>query len=87
MLNTYPNLPESHRNAQVLADRFNADEQLWHKLRGRRKLRRKLLSWLTESEQRALDELEFSRTRPPDDCIGNVDLACVQEAIHLGKVT
>jgi len=86
MLNTYPNLPELQRSTQLLADRFNADERFWEKLKKKRNLRRRLLSWLTEEEHLALDQLEFSRTRTPDDCIGYVDLACIQGGHHLGKV-
>jgi len=66
----HPNLLPFQQSAQRLADRFNDDERFWHSLRGRRNLRRKFLPWLTEKEQKFLDELKFSRRRPPDDCIG-----------------
>jgi len=42
MLNTYPNLPELQRSTQLLADRFNADERFWEKLKKKRNLRRKI---------------------------------------------
>jgi hypothetical protein len=66
----HSNLPPFQGETQQLADRFNRDEHFWHSLKGRRRLRRKLVPWPTEQEQKLLDQLEFSRSRPPEDCIG-----------------
>ncbi|MBI4418809.1 MAG: hypothetical protein HY563_08525 [Ignavibacteriales bacterium] len=65
----HPNLPPFQRRTQELAYQFNRDERFWRSLAGRRRLRRKLMPWLTRKEHQALDRLEFSRLRPPDDCI------------------
>ncbi|MEX1139695.1 MAG: hypothetical protein WEF53_10175 [Bacteroidota bacterium] len=66
----YTNLSDLQREPQQLADQFNHDEAFWRSLAGRRRLRRKLLPWLTRREQKELDLLEFSRLRPLDDCVG-----------------
>jgi hypothetical protein len=55
---------------QKLVDQWNADEHHWRSLRGRRILRRLARKSLTTDQHRALDQLEFARTRPPVDCVG-----------------
>jgi hypothetical protein len=37
----YRNLPEEQRHVQRLVTRFNADERLWRRLEGKRRLRRR----------------------------------------------
>ncbi len=67
-MHRYPNLPREQWFTQRIADSFNADEAHWRSLEARRNLRRKYLR-LTERQHEMLDLLEFSRTRPPDDCV------------------
>jgi hypothetical protein len=69
-MNPYYNLPPEQRMAQRLVDYYNANARLWKKLEPKRRARRKLLSRLSEKKLRELDLLEFSRARPPQECIG-----------------
>lgn len=66
----YSNLPSQQRLTQRLADRFNADEQVWRSLEGKRKRRRKLAPRIPEKRHKLLDQLEFAKARPPQDCVG-----------------
>ncbi len=52
-----------------LAHQFNLDEHLWHSLKERRRLRRKLLR-LSSKQHKELDLRDYNSARPPDDCIG-----------------
>ena len=69
-MNSSYNLPPEQRPTQRLVDQFNADERLWRKLEPRRRARRKLLPHLPEKQLKKLDLDEFSRERPPLECIG-----------------
>lgn len=69
-MKTYPNLPPEQRGGQRLADRFNADEQLWKSLEPRRRARQKGRPAICGREHKALDLLEFAQARPPQDCLG-----------------
>ena len=70
-MNPYYNLPPEQRFTQRLADQFNADERLWHKLAPKRRARRKLLGRLLSRKRlKTLDLRDFAKARPPQDCIG-----------------
>ena len=69
-MRTYYNLPVEQRPLQSLVDLFNSDEALWQKLETHRQMRRKLFKKLTKKQHKALNLLEFTATRPLDDCIG-----------------
>jgi hypothetical protein len=69
-MNPYYNLPPEQRISQRLVDQFNADERLWKKLEPRRKARRKLRPRLSRKKLKKLALAEFSKARPPQDCIG-----------------
>ena len=70
-MNPYYNLPPGQRLTQHLVDQFNADERLWKKFEPRRRFRRKVLQRVLSRKQlKKLDLLEFSRERPPQECIG-----------------
>ena len=69
-MDPYYNLPGEQRLLQRLVDQFNSDEELWKKLKPRRRFRRKLpRRVLSEGQIKRLDLLEFARERPPEDCI------------------
>jgi hypothetical protein len=72
-LKSYNNLSFQQHQVQRLADRFNADERLWRSLEGKRKRRRELGPRLPEKRHQQLDQLEFAKTRPPQDCIGDTE--------------
>ena len=69
-MNAYFNLPPEQRATQRLVDQFNADARLWKKLEPRRRVRRKLLSRLSQKKLKELDLAEFAAARPPQECIG-----------------
>jgi hypothetical protein len=69
-MNFYSNLPLEQRRAGQLVAEFNADEQLWRRLRGNRRLRRKLHPHLSVRIQKRLDLLEFAAMHPAQDCVG-----------------
>jgi len=64
------NLPASQQVVQVLADQFNADEQLWESLEPLRKLRRTLHPRMKARKHRGLDLLDFAKAQAPQDCVG-----------------
>jgi hypothetical protein len=68
-MKSYSNLPPEQRPGQRLSDRFNADERVWRSLEGKRKHRRKLGPRLPKKLLKQLDQLEFAKARPPEDCI------------------
>jgi hypothetical protein len=72
-MNLYYNLPPQQRWIQKLVAQFNADERLWRSLDGRRRLRRKLYPRLSAKRRKQLDLLDFAKTRPPQDCTGELD--------------
>ena len=74
-MNLYYNLPPEQRRFQRrLIALFNADEQLWQCLEGkRRRLRRRILPRLSPKLQKQLDLLDFARERPPEDCVGRTE--------------
>lgn len=69
-MNPYYNLPLEQRRVQRLVAQFNADERLWRSLARNRRQRRKLFPFMPVKLQKQLDLLEFTVTRPPEDCIG-----------------
>ena len=71
-MSPYYQLPPAQRATQRLADQFNADERLWQQLEPKRKLRRKLLRGLSQKALKRLDLMEFSKARPPLDCVGTL---------------
>jgi len=70
-LKSYNTLPPQQRLTQRLADQFNADERLWRSLEGKRKRRRELGPCLSKKRHKQLDQLEYAKARPPQDCIGD----------------
>ena len=72
-MNLYRNLPSKQRYVQQLVALFNTNEQLWESLESRRRLRRKLLPWLSKKQQKQLDLLDFAQARPPQDCVGRIE--------------
>ena len=65
------NLPASQQVVQVLADQFNADEQLWESLESLRKLRRTLHPRMKARKRGQLDLLDFAKAQAPKDCVGH----------------
>jgi hypothetical protein len=72
-MNLYYNLPSKQRRVQRLVTLFNTDEQLWESLKGKRRLRRTLLPWLSKKQQKQLDLLDFAKACPPQDCVGRIE--------------
>jgi hypothetical protein len=72
-MKSYNNLPPHQHQIQRLGDQFNADERLWRSLAGERRLRRKGQPRLSAKQRRLLDLLEFSKARPPQDCVSQGD--------------
>lgn len=68
-MNPYDNLSSEQQRVQKLADHFNADEQLWRRLEGKRRLRRKLYPRLPAKLRKQLDLLDFAMARQPQDCV------------------
>ena len=68
-MNLYYNLSPEQRLVQRLITLFNADEQLWQRLEGKRRLRRRILPRLSPKLQKQLDLLDFGRARPPQACV------------------
>ena len=60
-MNLYYNLSPEQRLVQRLITLFNADEQLWQRLEGKRRLRRRILPRLSPKLQKQLDLLDFAR--------------------------
>ena len=71
-MNPYYNLPPEQRLTQCRVDQFNADERLWEKLDPRRRARRKLRPRLSKKKLKKPDLAEFAKTRPPQDCVGQL---------------
>ena len=70
-MNPYYNLPPQQRPLQRLVDQYNADARLWKMLAPKRRARRRLLRrFLSRKHLKQLDLDEFSKTRAPQDCIG-----------------
>lgn len=69
----YYNLPPEQRRVQRLVALFNADEQLWQRLEGTLRLRRRILPRLSSKLQKQLDLLDFARARPRQDCLGRTE--------------
>jgi len=72
-MKSYNNLPPQQHLTQRLADQFNAAERLWRNLEGKRKRLRELGPRMPEKSHKQLDLLEFAKTRPPQDCIGDTE--------------
>ena len=66
----YYHLPPQQRRVQQLVAQFNADEQLWRSLEAKRRRRRKVHPRMSAKLRRQLDLLEFTVSRPPQDCVG-----------------
>lgn len=69
-MNAYVNLSREQRRVQQIVDQFNADEQLWSSLAGKRRGRRKLHPNMPGKLRKQLELLEFAAMHPPQDCIG-----------------
>lgn len=69
-MNLFYSLPPEQRRVQQVVARFNADEQLWESLEGKRRLRRRLLPRVPAKRRKQLDQLDFATARPPQDCVG-----------------
>ena len=69
-MNPYYNLPPEQRRLQRRVDQYNADAQLWRKLKPKRQARRKLRPRPSKKLLKALALLDFDKARPPVDCIG-----------------
>ncbi|MBI3596551.1 MAG: hypothetical protein HY203_05295 [Nitrospirae bacterium] len=83
-MKSYNNLPPQQRLTQRLADQFNADERLWRGLEGKRKRRRELGPRLSKKRHKQLDQLEFAKARPSQDCI-SVEIPSGQPPYGEGK--
>jgi hypothetical protein len=68
-MNLYYNLSPEQRLVQRLITLFNADEQLWQRLEGKRRLRRRILPRLLRKLQKQFDLLDFAGARPPKACV------------------
>lgn len=68
-MNLYGNLDPEQRRVQRFVTLFNADEQRWESLKGKRRLRRALFPWLSKKLQKQLDLFDFAKARPPEDCL------------------
>ena len=54
-----------------MVDQYNAEARLWKKLAPKRRARRGLLRrFVSRKHLKQLDLHEFSKARPPQDCIG-----------------
>jgi len=69
-MNPYYNLPREQRRVQQFVTQFNADEQLWRSLEGKRRLRRRLYPRLSAKLRKQLDLLDFAMAHQPQDCVG-----------------
>ena len=69
-MNPYHNLPPEQRRVQQLVALFNADEQLWQSLEGKRRLRRRLYPRISTNRRKQLDLFDFAKARPLQDCVG-----------------
>jgi hypothetical protein len=69
-MNSDFNLPPEQRGVQRLVNQFNADEDLWHKLRVERCLRRLSHRKLSAKRHELLDLIDLLGARPLQDLIG-----------------
>ena len=69
-MNPYHNLSPEQRRLRQLVALFNADEQLWQSLEGKRRLRRGLCPCISTKLRKELDLLDFAKARPLQDCVG-----------------
>ncbi len=69
-MNPYYNLPQEQRRIQQLVAQFNADEQVWRSLEGKRRRRRRLFPRLSAKLRKQLDLFDFAKARPPQDRVG-----------------
>ncbi len=69
-MNLYYNFPPGQRRVQQLVALFNADEELWESLEGKRRLRRRVFPRLSPKIRKQLDLLDFAKARPLQDCVG-----------------
>jgi hypothetical protein len=69
-MNSDFNLPPAQRGVQRLVNQFNADEDLWHKLRVKRCLRRLSHRKLSAKRHELLDLIDLLGARPLQDLIG-----------------
>jgi hypothetical protein len=69
-MNSCYNIPAEQRRVQQLVTQFNAEEEVWLRLKDNRRLRRRLCPDLSEKNHRQLDLLEYAAAQPPQDCIG-----------------
>ncbi|HEV8722874.1 MAG TPA: hypothetical protein VGW77_19840 [Candidatus Binatia bacterium] len=72
-MNLYYNLPPEQRRVQQNVALFNADEQLWESLEGKRRFRRRLFPRVSAKGQKQLDLLDFATARPLQDCVGQFE--------------
>ena len=72
-MSPYRNLPAGQRRVQRLVILDNANEQLWQRLEGRRRRRRRIFFQLSPKLQKQLDLLDFASTRAPQDCVGRIE--------------
>ena len=71
-MNPYYNLPPEQRRVQQLVTQFNADEQLWRSLEGKRRLRRRLYPRISARFRKQFDLLDFAMAHQPQDCVGSL---------------
>ena len=69
-MNPYYNLPPEQRRVQQLVTQFNADEQLWRSLEGKRRLRCRLYPRISARLRKQFDLLDFAMAHQPQDCVG-----------------
>jgi hypothetical protein len=74
-MNLYYNFASKQRRVQRLVTLFNGDEELWQRLKCKRRLRRKLFPWLSKNLQEQLDLFDFVNPRPPEDCVADTERA------------
>jgi hypothetical protein len=72
MISPYCSLPSTQRRAQHIVAQFNAAEELWRSLEGKRLRRRDLYPDLSPDLQIQLDVLDFENAQFPQDFIGFV---------------
>jgi hypothetical protein len=71
-MSLYCNFPREQRCVHRLVSLYNANEQLWQRLEGRRRRRRQIFSQLSPNLQKQLDLLDFA-SAAPQDCVGRIE--------------